>query len=65
MTNGAGIGKDGGPKESFQHGFESHAKCSIFSEVCKGQPMSHIDLNAGKEKQIYGIGIKELWHLTT
>jgi len=66
-TNDVGIGKDGGPKESFERGMEFHAKCTIFSEGCRGQLskqlMSHFDLNAGNEKQIYGIGIKELWQI--
>ena len=50
-----GIGKDGGPKESFERGLEFHAKCTVFSEGCRGhlskQLMSHFDLNAGSEKQ--------------
>ena len=62
-----GIGKDGGPKESFEPGMEFHAKCTIFSEGCRGhlskQLMSHFDLNAGNEKQIFGIGLKELWQI--
>ena len=34
-TNDVGIGKDGGPKESFERGMEFHAKCTIFSEGCR------------------------------
>ena len=50
-----GIGKDGGPKESFERGMEFHAKCTVFSEGCRGQLskqlMSHFHLNADNEKQ--------------
>ena len=36
-TNDVGIGKDGAPKDSFERGMEFHAKCTIFSEGCRGQ----------------------------
>ena len=66
-TNDVGVGKDGKPKESFERGMAFHAKCTIFSEGCRGQLskqlMTHFDLNKDNEEQIYGIGIKELWQV--
>lgn len=66
-TNDVGIGKDGAPKESFERGMEFHAKCTIFSEGCRGQLskalMSKFDLNSNNEQQVYGIGLKELWQV--
>lgn len=66
-TNDVGIGKDGAPKDSFERGMEFHAKCTIFSEGCRGQLskslMEKFNLNADNEQQVYGIGIKELWEV--
>jgi len=66
-TNDVGIGKDGAPKDSFARGMEFHAQCTLFGEGCRGQLskqlMKHFDLQKGREKQIYGIGIKELWQV--
>jgi len=66
-TNDVGVGKDGAPKDSFERGMEFHAKCTIFSEGCRGQLtkqlMEKFNLNDGNEGQIYGIGIKELWQV--
>jgi len=66
-TNDVGIAKDGSPKDSFERGMEFRAKCTIFSEGCRGHlakgVMQHFDLNQGNQGQIYGIGIKELWQI--
>jgi electron-transferring-flavoprotein dehydrogenase len=35
-TNDVGIRKDGSPKDNFKRGMEFHAKCTIFSEGCRG-----------------------------
>ena len=46
---------------------EFHAQCTMFGEGCRGQLskslMKHFDLIQNKEKQIYGLGIKELWQV--
>lgn len=64
-TNDVGIAKDGSPKDSFEPGMEFKAKCTIFSEGCRGSlakgVMSKFELNKDNQGQIYGIGIKELW----
>jgi len=66
-TNDVGIGKDGAPKDSFERGMEFRAKCTIFSEGCRGSLakglMEKFDLNVNNQKQVYGIGIKELWRI--
>lgn len=66
-TNDVGIAKDGSPKDSFERGMEFRAKCTIFSEGCRGHLakgiMNKFDLNKGNQEQIYGIGIKELWQV--
>jgi len=66
-TNDVGIAKDGSPKDSFERGMEFRAKCTIFSEGCRGhltkQIMNKFNLNEGNQDQIYGIGIKELWQV--
>ena len=64
-TNDVGVAKDGSPKDSFERGMEFRAKCTIFSEGCRGQLskhlMNHFGLNSANESQIYSIGLKELW----
>jgi electron-transferring-flavoprotein dehydrogenase len=66
-TNDVGIAKDGSPKDSFERGMEFRAKCTIFSEGCRGslakQIMTKFNLNKDNQEQIYGIGIKELWQV--
>merc|ERR1719300_1091003 len=66
-TNDVGIAKDGSPKDSFERGMEFRAKCTIFSEGCRGHlskgVMKKFDLNKDNQGQIYGIGIKELWQI--
>ena len=67
-TGDMGIGKDGEPTERFQRGMELHAKYTFFAEGCRGhlgkQIQSHFHLNTGRDPQVYGIGLKELWEVT-
>ena len=66
-TGNMGIGKDGEPTESFQLGMELHAKYTIFAEGSRGhlgkQLISRFKLDAGKDPQTYGLGVKELWEI--
>jgi len=66
-TNDVGIAKDGSPKDTFERGMEFKAKCTVFSEGCRGHLakglMKKFNLNANNQDQIYGIGIKELWRV--
>ena len=66
-TGNMGVGKDGQPTDSFQLGMELHAKYTIFAEGARGhlgkQVIAKFALDAGKDPQSYGIGIKELWEI--
>jgi electron-transferring-flavoprotein dehydrogenase len=66
-TGNQGLGKDGEPLESFQLGMELHAKYSVFAEGSRGhlgkQLIARFKLDAGRDPQSYGIGIKELWEI--
>ncbi|SEN11170.1 electron transfer flavoprotein-ubiquinone oxidoreductase [Brachymonas denitrificans] len=66
-TGNMGINKEGEPTENFQLGMELHAKYTIFAEGCRGhlgkQMIERFKLDAGKDPQAYGIGIKELWEV--
>ena len=46
---------------------EFHAPVTLFGEGCRGQLskslMKALNLNEDNEKQVYGIGIKELWQV--
>ena len=67
VTGDMGIGKDGQPTGQYEPGMELHAKYTVFAEGARGhlgkRLMSKFDLNAGKDPQAYGIGIKEVWQI--
>ena len=66
-TGDMGVSMSGEQKPSYQPGFELHAKYTVFSEGCRGhlgkELIRHFKLDAGKDPQHYGIGIKELWDI--
>jgi electron-transferring-flavoprotein dehydrogenase len=66
-TGNLGIGKNGEPTADFQLGMELHAKYTIFAEGSRGslgkQLIERFKLDAGKDPQSYGIGLKELWEV--
>ncbi|MFM7272390.1 MAG: electron transfer flavoprotein-ubiquinone oxidoreductase, partial [Gammaproteobacteria bacterium] len=66
-TGDAGVGADGTQKDSFTPGMELHAKYTLFAEGCRGhlgkQLIARYKLDAGRDPQHYGIGIKELWEI--
>ncbi len=66
-TGAMGIGKDGQPGANYQQGMELHAKYTFFAEGCRGhlgkQLEQKFNLRAGKNPQVYGIGLKELWDI--
>ncbi len=66
-TGNMGLGKDGEPTAEFQLGMELHAKYTIFAEGSRGQLgrqlLVKFSLDAGKDPQAYGLGIKELWQI--
>ena len=66
-TGNMGIGKDGEPTDNFQLGMELHAKYTIFAEGSRGnlgrQLIARFKLDAGKDPQTYGLGVKEVWEI--
>ncbi len=66
-TGNMGIGKDGEPTENFQIGMELLGKYTVFAEGSRGhlgkQLIAKYKLDAGKDPQSYGLGIKELWEI--
>ncbi|MYM62448.1 NAD(P)-binding protein [Pseudomaricurvus sp. HS19] len=66
-TGDMGVGHNGEHKDSYMPGMELHGKYTLFAEGCRGhlgkQLISKFDLDAGKEPQHYGIGIKEIWKI--
>jgi electron-transferring-flavoprotein dehydrogenase len=66
-TGNMGVGRDGEPTDAFQPGMELHAKYTFFAEGSRGhlgkQLISKFALDAGRDPQSYGIGLKELWEI--
>jgi electron-transferring-flavoprotein dehydrogenase len=66
-TGNMGISKEGEPTADFQLGMELHGKYTIFSEGSRGhlgkQLIAKYQLDAGKDPQSYGLGIKEVWEI--
>jgi electron-transferring-flavoprotein dehydrogenase len=66
-TGNMGIGKDGEPMESFQLGMELLGKYTVFAEGARGhlgkQLIEKFKLDAERDPQSWGLGIKELWEI--
>ena len=66
-TGDMGVGRDGKPTDHYQPGMELHAKYTLFGEGCRGhlgkQLEQRFNLRAGKDPQVYGLGLKELWEI--
>ncbi|KAA0875100.1 electron transfer flavoprotein-ubiquinone oxidoreductase [Nitrincola tapanii] len=66
-TGDMGVGADGQPKDSYTEGMELHAKYTLFTEGVRGhlgkQVIERFQLDAGKDPQHYGIGMKEIWEI--
>ena len=67
-TGDMGVGKNGEPTDHFQPGMELYAKYTLFGEGCRGhlgkQLEKRFHLRDGRDPQVYGIGLKELWEIT-
>jgi electron-transferring-flavoprotein dehydrogenase len=67
ITGDMGLDANGEPKDSYVPGMEINANYTVFSEGCRGhlgkQLIAHYQLDAGKDPQHYGLGIKELWQI--
>ncbi|MDY3330928.1 MAG: electron transfer flavoprotein-ubiquinone oxidoreductase [Pelistega sp.] len=66
-TGDMGVSRDGSQSAHYQPGMELHAKYTIFSEGARGQLgrqlIERFKLDAGRDPQSYGIGIKEMWEI--
>lgn len=66
-TADKGVDKDGNPKGNFEPGVDIRAKIVILAEGPRGtvtkQLCERFDLYAGKNPQVYALGVKELWEL--
>jgi electron-transferring-flavoprotein dehydrogenase len=66
-TGNMGISKEGEPTTDFQLGMELHGKYTIFAEGARGhlgkKLIAKYQLDAGKDPQSYGLGIKEVWEI--
>jgi electron-transferring-flavoprotein dehydrogenase len=66
-TGNMGVGKDGAITDNFQLGMELLGKYTVFAEGARGhlgkQVIAKFKLDAGRDPQSFGIGIKELWEI--
>ncbi len=67
QTQDMGLDRDGTQKEGFTPGMELRARYTLFAEGCRGhlgkELVRHFALDADRDPQHYGIGIKELWEI--
>jgi electron-transferring-flavoprotein dehydrogenase len=66
-TRDLGLDRTGQPTAAFQPGVDVHAKVTIFCDGVRGnltkQLVHDLALDAGREPQLYALGLKELWEL--
>ena len=66
-TGDKGIDKEGKRKANFEPGVDLRAKVTVLGEGPRGsltkQLSQRLNLNEGKEPQVYSVGVKELWEL--
>ena len=66
-TGDLGVGRDGEPKGDYTRGMELRGKYTVLAEGARGsltkQIIARYELNAGRDHQKYGLGIKELWQV--
>ncbi len=64
-TKDTGIDHHGNKMPNYQEGTKVHAKITILAEGTRGNlaktVIDRFDLDAGKNPQVYSLGIKELW----
>ena len=69
VTGEMGRARNGDEKDGFVAGMALEAKYTLFAEGARGhlgkQLISHFQLDAGKDPQHFGLGIKELWKIPT
>jgi electron-transferring-flavoprotein dehydrogenase len=66
-TGDMGISRDGEPTANFTRGMELRGKYTLLGEGARGslskQIVARYQLDAGRDPQKYGIGLKELWQV--
>ena len=66
-TGDKGIGKDGRRKANFEPGVDIRSQMTVLGEGPRGTLAKELDgrfgLSAGKNPQVYALGIKEVWEL--
>jgi electron-transferring-flavoprotein dehydrogenase len=64
-TGDMGVARDGSQRGDYQPGMELHGRYTFFAEGARGhltkQLKRQFGLEEGRQPQVYGIGIKELW----
>jgi len=66
-TGDMGVARDGTRKPEYTPGLEIHARYTFFAEGARGHLTKEVkrifQLDEGRQPQVYGIGIKELWDI--
>ncbi len=66
-TSDRGLDRQGEPRANFEPGVEIRAKVTIVCDGVRGnltkQLIRRFDLAAGRQPQLYALGIKELWEI--
>jgi len=66
-TGDMGVDANGEHKDSYEPGFEFHAKYTVLAEGCRGhlgkEIISKFELDKDSDPQHYGIGLKEVWEI--
>jgi electron-transferring-flavoprotein dehydrogenase len=66
-TGDLGVSREGDQKDTYTQGMELHAKYTVIAEGVRGslakQLIRNFNLDADREPQKFGIGIKELWEI--
>ncbi|MDT8428528.1 MAG: electron transfer flavoprotein-ubiquinone oxidoreductase [Pseudomonadales bacterium] len=66
-TGDMGINVAGEKKDTFEPGFEFHARYTILAEGCRGhlgkEIIKRFELDKNSDAQHYGIGLKEVWEI--
>ncbi len=66
-TGDKGLDKNGQPKGNYEPGVDIVAKVTVLGEGVRGsltkQLIKRLKLDAGKDPQVYSIGVKELWEM--
>lgn len=66
-TGDKGINREGERKANFEPGVDIHAKVTVLGEGSRGslakKLVQKLNLDAGKNPQIYAVGCKEIWEL--